>query len=150
MDVQVILLENDSNLGKRGDVIKVSAGHAKNFLIPYHKAKLATQSGLQDLEARKNRQSTKEAEHKARAQALSEKIQGLAVTVAKNAGEGEKLFGAVTSQDILEALSSKGITLEKKAIHLQENIRKIGTYEISIKLHAGVHTLLKLEVTKQK
>ena len=150
MDVEIILLEDDPKLGKRGQVIKVSQGHASNFLIPNGRAGLATPALLKSFETEKARRLKSETQRKALAEALAAAIQGMTLTLEMPAGEGGKLYGAVTAQDILSGLASRGITLEKKDLHLTEPIHKLGTYEVPVKPHAEAGAVLKLSVVKKE
>ena len=114
MDIQVVLTENDPKLGKRGQVIKVSSGYAQNFLFPHKKAQPATPANLRSFEQEKARASKEEAEHLAQAKEQAARITSVQLKLEVSVGEGEKLFGSVTSQDILEALSKQGIILDRK------------------------------------
>ncbi len=150
MNIEVVLIQDDPKLGKRGDIVKVSSGFAQNFLFPHSKAKPATPSNLKSFQDEKNRMKNREEEKLAAARAAAEKLTASAVTLEVQAGESDKLYGAVTLQDILEALSAKGILLEKKDIHLAEPIRKLGTYEVTVRPHPSVSVALKLIVVKKK
>ena len=149
MDVQVVLTSDDPKLGKRGQVIKVSPGYAQNFLFPNHKAMPATPANLREFEREKARHSKEEAEHLTQAKEQAQRIASLTLRLPVSTGEGDKLFGSVTSQDVAEALSGKGISLERKKIHLEEPLKKLGRYEVSIKLHSEVNAVLKLELVKK-
>ena len=148
-DIQVILIENDQKLGRSGDVIKVSPGFAMNFLFPHKKAKLATPAELKNLEIQKQRTEKAEGERLRRAEALSKEISRTMFTIEAPAGEGKKLFGAVTAQDIVELLARRGVHLNKKELHLEEPIKALGAYEIPVKLHANVNVTLRLSVMKK-
>ena len=150
MSIEVVLTESDSKLGQRGQVIKVSAGYAHNFLIPHKKAKLATVSNLKSFEEEKNRHAKEQAQTKAHAEALAARISALSLTLEVLVGETEKLFGAVTAQDIQQGLVNQGIAVEKKDIHLEEPIKKLGAYTVPIKLYPEVQAKLKLWVAKKK
>ena len=150
MDIQVVLTQDDPKLGKRGQVIKVSSGYAQNYLIPHQKAKLATPSALKSFQEEQARHARQEAENLAQARELAKKISGTSLNIEMLVGEGEKLYGAVTNQDIHEALFKQGVTVDRKDIHLEEPIKKLGAYEVSIKLHPEVSTKLKLWVLKKK
>lgn len=150
MDVEVILTEDDPKLGRRGEVVKVSPGYALNFLVPHHKARLATASVLKAFEIEKAARNKKEAQTAAGAQALAAKIQNTPVSVAVLTGEGGKLFGAVTSQDIALAANERGVALEKRQLILGEPIKKLGEYEIKVKLHSNIQATLKVAVTEKK
>ncbi|MBI3316226.1 MAG: 50S ribosomal protein L9 [Candidatus Omnitrophica bacterium] len=148
-DIEVILTDNDPKLGSRGGLVKVTSGYAYNYLIPSGKAKLATPSNLKSFELEKLKRSQKESDLRAKADALAAKIKETGLTVQASAGESDKLFGSVTSQDIQEALLKQGIALDKKDIHLQEPVRRLGDYEIPVKLHPEVQVKLKLAVVKK-
>ena len=150
MDIEVVLTETDPKLGQRGQVVKVSSGFAHNFLIPHKKAKLATPANLKNFEQEKVRHAKELAQAKASAEELAKKISSISLTVEVLVGEAEKLFGAVTAQDIQQGLLSQGIRLEKKEIQLEEPIKKLGAYTVPIKLHADNHANLKLWVVKRK
>ena len=150
MDIEVVLTEADSKLGSRGQVIKVSAGYAHNFLIPHKKAKLATPPNLKSFEAEKIRRAKEQVQAKAHAEELATKISALSLTLEVLAGEADKLFGAVTAQDIQQGLLGQGITVEKKDIHLEEPIKKLGATTVLVKLHPEVQAKLKLWVVKKK
>ena len=148
-DIQVILTENDPKLGKQGDVVKVAPGFAINFLFPQKKAKLATPAELKNLEAQKQKARKMEGERLKRAEALSKEISRTMFTIEAPSGEGKKLFGAVTAQDIVESLARRGVHLNKKELHLEEPIKALGAYEIPVKLHANVSVILKLSVMRK-
>ena len=150
MNVEVILTQDDAKLGRRGQVVKVSSGFAQNFLIPQGKAKPATAALLKNFEDEKKRAEKEKAESLAAAQKLAQDISGKSLTVEVRVGEGEKLYGAVTSQHIQEGLVKQGITLDKKDVHLPEPIKKLGAYQIDIKLHPEVTAKLKLWVVQAK
>ena len=149
MDVQVVLTENDPKLGKRGQVVKVSAGYAQNYLFPHNKAQLATPAALKQFEAEKARHSKEEAEKLSQARAAAERFKSTPVKLELAAGEGDKLFGAVTAQHIVDALASQGLTLERKMVHLQEPIKKLGVHEVECRIHPEVNFRLKVEVSKK-
>ena len=150
MNIEVVLTENDPKLGKRGQVIKVSSGYAQNFLFPHKKAKPATAANLKSFEEQKARQTKEEAAVLEKAREQAAKITAASITIEVLTGEGEKLYGAVTAQDIAEALARQGIVLEKKDIHLEEPIKKLGAYQIPVKLHRDAPATLKLWVVGKK
>ena len=155
MNVQVILNETDPKLGKRGEVEKVASGYAYNYLIPHGKAKLATETNLKVVQAEQARRSKGEAERLAKARELSDQIQAGPLTIEAQAGplgaghDSEKLYGAVTSQDIAQALAGRGIPVEKKEIHLAEPIKKLGEFNIPVRLHHEVTAMLQLKVVRK-
>ncbi len=149
MDIQVILTENDPKLGKRGQVIKVSSGYAHNFLFPNGKAMPATNANLKNLEAEKARTAKHDTEVLDQARALAAKIGAVKLRLDVMAGDQDKLFGAVTAQDISDALSAKAIALDRKKIHLEEPLKKLGVHQIEIRLHPQVIAQLSVELVKK-
>jgi large subunit ribosomal protein L9 len=150
MNIEVVLTQDDEKLGKRGEVVKVSPGYAQNFLFPGGKAKLATPANLKSFEREKEKFLKDKLDAKEKALELSQKLSKITLTMEVAVGEGDKLYGAVTSQELRQALLGKAICLEKRHIHLEEPIRKLGNYEVSVKLHPEVSALLKVLVTKKK
>jgi len=149
MDIQVVLTENDPKLGKRGEVVKVSSGYAQNYLFPHHKAQPATPAALKAFEQEKARHSKDEADRLARAKALAEKLRATPLEIPVAAGEGDKLFGAVTAQHIADALAERGVACERKMIHLEEPIKKLGRHEIECRLHPEVTVKLQVQTVKK-
>ncbi len=149
MDIQVVLTENDPKLGKRGQVVKVSSGYAQNYLFPHRKAQLATAQNLKTFEQEKAKQSKDDAERLARAKTFAEKLRTTPLEIPVAAGEGEKLFGAVTAQHIAEALTEKGIPCDRKMVHLEEPIKKLGDHEIEFRLHPEVTAKLQVRIVKK-
>lgn len=150
MKLEVVLTQDDLKLGKRGEVVKVSPGYAHNFLLPNLKAKLATPSNLKSFKEENERQSKEALNRRATAEALAKKIDTASVTIEVLVGDGEKLYGAITSQDIQQALSHQGVLVDKKDIHLESPIKQLGTYEVAVKLYPEVAAKLKLWVIKKK
>lgn len=150
MNIEVVLIQDDPKLGHRGQLVKVSSGFAQNFLIPQGRAKLATPALLKGFEAEQKKRRKEEADALAAARKMAENISQRSLTVEVKVGEGEKLYGAVTSQHVQEGLAKQGVTVDKKDVHLAEPIRKLGAYQVEIKLHPEVTTKLKLWVVQAK
>ncbi len=150
MSVEVILTEDDVKLGKRGAVVKVSHGYAYNFLIPHHKARQADANAVKSFEAETSRLAKKQAQYLDLAKESAKKIAQTSLTMEVSTGEGDKLYGAVTSLEIREELAKTGIALDKKNIQIPEPIRKLGAYQVVVKLHPEVSEKLKLWVVKKK
>ncbi len=150
MDIEVVLTQDDAKLGRRGQVVKVSRGFATNFLFPHQKAKLATSSNLKSFQAENDRHLKQASERRAEAEALAKKIEAASVTVEVLVGEGEKLYGAVTSQELQQSLLNQGIAIDKKDIHLESPIKQLGAYQVTVKLHPEVTARLKLLIVKKK
>lgn len=144
--MQIILLEKVANLGQLGDVVKVKDGYARNFLIPQGKAKRATAANLEAFEARRAELEAKQAEILADAQARAEKLNGVVVTIAQKAGVDGRLFGAVTSADIAEAIAASGVEVKKSDVRLPNGpFKAIGEYNVEIALHHDV--IVEISVT---
>ena len=150
MSIEVVLLQDDPKLGKRGEVVKVSSGFAQNFLYPHNKAKIATPANLKSFEAEKARHAKEEDERLSRAREWAQKLKELTLTLEVSSGDGDKLYGAINSQDIVEALARQNISLERKEVHLEEPIKKLGDYQVQVKLHPKISISLKISLVKKK
>ncbi|WP_350343647.1 50S ribosomal protein L9 [Proteinivorax tanatarense] len=147
--MKVILLKDEKKLGKKGEIKEVSEGYARNFLIPRGLAKEANQSNLKELkETQKVKEKKAEKELK-KAQQTAKKIENLKIEVAVKAGEGGRLFGSVTTKDIGNELSKKGIKIDKRKVELNEPIKSLGTYNVDIKLHPKVSSTLQVKIKEQ-
>jgi len=147
--MKVILLENVDRLGKLGDVVTVKEGYARNFLIPNNKAKDATPGNMKCLDALKKKQAAIEAKKIEEAKAVADKISGLSITISAQAGEEEKLFGSVTSDMIASSLEAEGVKVDKKDIELPEPIKKLGTYQVTVKVLPEIKGNLRVWVVKE-
>lgn len=137
--MQVILLEKVIKLGGLGDVVKVKEGYARNYLIPHGKAKRATPDNLAAFEARRGELEAAQNEALTKAQDAGAKIDGLTVQVSRKAGVDGRLFGSVTTYDIVEALQAQGFTIERAAIRLPQGpLKQVGDSSIAIALHSDV------------
>ncbi|MGB9803209.1 50S ribosomal protein L9 [Desulfofundulus sp.] len=149
--MKVILLEDVKNLGSRGSVVNVSDGYARNFLIPRGLAVEATPGKMKELAQQKAVEARKRQEAEARARDLAARLDGLTVQIKARVGEGGRLFGAVSSKDIAEALEQQyRVTIDKKKILLKEPIRQLGEQTLVIKLHPSVQAQVKVAVLPQE
>jgi len=147
--MQIILLENVSSLGKAGDMVKVSDGYGRNYLIPQKKAILATEKNLKVVEHQKRQIQQNLEKTKKDSEKLVQRIENLSCTFARSVGESGKLFGSVTSMDIESYLKENGIEVDRKKISLDEPIKNLGMYTVPIKLHPEVTTHLKVWVVQE-
>jgi large subunit ribosomal protein L9 len=147
--MKVILLENIPSLGKAGDLVKVSDGYGRNYLIPQKKAVLATEKSLKVIEHQKRLIQQRMEKAKKDAEKLGQQIENLSCTFAKTVGESGKLFGSVTSMDIENYLKENGIKVDRKKIALEEPIKNLGVSNVPIKLHPEVTTHLKVWVVQE-
>ena len=147
--MQVILLENVPSLGNAGDLVKVSDGYGRNYLIPQKKALLATEKSLKVVEHQKRQVQQRLEKGKKDAEKLGQEIEKLSCTFSKTVGESGKLFGSVTSMDIENYLKENGIDIDRKKIILEEPIKNLGMFTVSIKLSAEVTAQLKVWVVQE-
>lgn len=142
--MEVILIKDIENLGYANDIVNVKPGYANNYLIPQGYAKAATAAAKKVLAENLKQRAHKDAKILADAQALAEKIANLPLTISVKAEEG-KIFGAVTSTDLAEALAAKGVEVDRKAISV-EPVKTVGEYEAVAKLHREVKAVIKFSV----
>ncbi len=148
--MQVILREDIDKLGKIGDLVKVADGYARNYLVPEKKAIEATPKNVHAMEHAKKMVADRIRKLKKEATAEAGRLQGLAVTIKAKAGEEGKLFGSVTTMDIAEALKAQGVALDKRKIVLEEPIKRIGDFTVSVKLHTDVFAEVKVSVVAEE
>lgn len=134
----VLLREDIENLGGRGEVVKVKAGYARNYLLPQGFATLATKGNVKQIEQERAALLKKAAADKATAELQADQMKDLSLTFERKAGEGGTLFGSVTSMDIAEALQAKGYEIDRRKINLKDAIKETGDYTVSVKLHREV------------
>ena len=146
--MQVILLEDVKGIGKKGSVAKVSDGHARNYLIPKKLAVQATDANLKALEKKNAAEAAEREREKEAALELKKKIESAGPVVIKGkAGDGGRLFGAITTKDIAEAFEeSYGIEMDKKKVVLKENIKQAGDYKAELKLFPEISAVLKVRL----
>lgn len=146
--MKVILVEDVPTLGKMGELVKVAGGYGRNYLIPYGKAIKATTQNMKILDHQTKQLKDQIDKIKRDAEKLAKRIDAVSCTIAKPAGEEEKIFGSVTSMDIVESLKVEGIEVDRRKIILDEPIKTLGIYTIPIKLHSAVTAHVKVWVVK--
>jgi large subunit ribosomal protein L9 len=144
--MQVILREDIDKLGKIGDLVKVADGYARNFLVPGKKAIEATPKNLNAMNHAKKMVSDRLRKLKKEAAADADRIKSLSVTIKAKVGEEGKLFGSVTSMDIVEAMKAQGVVIDKRKLVLDEPIKRLGDFTITVKLHSDVTADFKVSV----
>ena len=147
--MEVILREHVDNLGRRGDVVKVADGYARNYLLPRKLALTVTEGTRKQIERERKVAETREAEEQQTAEAFATRLAQVEIVIARRVGETEALYGSVTTADIAEALAAKGLEIEKRKIHLDEPLKSIGEFTVPVKLHRDVTANLKVAVVKQ-
>ena len=147
--MEVILREHVDNLGRRGEIVKVSDGYARNFLLPRKLALLATAGNKKHIERERVKFEARESEEKKVAEAVAAKLADLEVVIARRVGETEALYGSVTSSDIADALLAKGFDIERRKLQLADPIKRIGEVDVPVKLHRDVTTNIKVKVVPE-
>ena len=148
--MQIILREDIDKLGNRGDVVKVKDGYARNFLLPRRLAVNANESNKKIVEQERQAHLRKEATLKGQAEELGKLMANLTIVIKQKAGENDHLFGSVTAQDIANALEAQKYTVDRKKIVLDEPIKQLGDYKITVKLHKEVSVEIPVSVTKDE
>lgn len=146
MNVQVILNEDVSDLGRTGDVVKVRAGYARNYLLPRGLAIEANPRNLRVFEHQKRIAAARREAQKAESVKLKEKLNALRLTISARAGEEGKLFGSVTNIDVEKALREKGFAVDRRKVLLEEPIKQLGEFTVPVKLMPEVEASLKITV----
>ena len=146
--MRVILLTDVERLGKSGQEVDVAAGYARNYLLPQRLAAAATPGNLRALLGLQGQVKKREGRLRDQAEELGRKIAAVRCTVARRAGEQDKLYGSVTNQDVAEALAAQGIVVDRKRIALEEPIKVLGDYAVSVRLHPEVTAQAQVSVVR--
>jgi len=147
--MEVILREHVDNVGRRGEIVKVADGYARNYLLPRKLALPVTPGNLKHIERERGRFDAEEAEERQAAEAVASRLAGLEITITRKVGETDALYGSVTAADIVESLAAQKFELDKRKIQLHEPIRRLGEYDVPIKLHRDVVTPIKVKVVAE-
>jgi large subunit ribosomal protein L9 len=147
--MEVILREHVEHLGNRGEIVKVADGYARNYLLPRKLALLVTEGNKKHVERERTKFEAKESEERGVAESVAQRIANVEIVIARKVGETEALFGSVTSADIAEALGAKGFELDRRKLQLHDAIKKLGEYDVAVKLHREVTTHIKVKVVAE-
>ena len=147
--MDVILREHVDNLGRRGEIVKVADGYARNFLLPRKLALPATEGNKQHVARERRIMEAREAEEKSRAEAIAARLGSVAIEIARRVGETEQLYGSVTATDITDFLKTKGFEVDRRKLILPEPLKSLGEHEVPLKLHREVTVTLKVAVVKE-
>ena len=147
--MEVILRDHVENVGKRGEVVKVANGYARNYLLPRKLALLATPGNMKQIERERVKLDAKESEEKGAAEAIAARMAAVEVVITRRVGETEVLYGSVTTADIAEALGEQGFETDKRKIGLREPIKKLGEYTVPIRLHREVIVSMPVKVVAE-
>ena len=137
------------NLGRRGDIVKVAAGYARNYLLPRKLALLATEGNKKQVERERAKFEAREAEERKVVQAVADRLANVEVTIARRVGETDALYGSVTTSDIAEALAAKGFDIDRRKLQLADPIKRIGDVQVPVKLHRDVTATIVVKVVAE-
>ena len=146
MSMEVILKEHVEHLGRRGEVVKVASGYARNYLFPRKLALAVTDENKRQIEREKARAEAKDAEELKDAQALAAKVEKADIAIARRVGEGQTLYGSVTTADIADALAARDIVVDRRKIQLTEPLKALGEHAVPVKIHRDVTVNLVVKV----
>jgi large subunit ribosomal protein L9 len=144
--MEVILREHVDNLGRRGDVVKVTPGYARNYLLPRKLALAVTENNKRQIEREKKLAEARDLEDRAAADAVAARLATLDIEIARRVGENDTLYGSVTSQDVAQALKDKGFDIDKRKISLPEPLKALGETTVPVKIHRDVTAQIKVRV----
>ena len=147
--MEVILREHVDNLGKRGEIVKVADGYARNYLLPRKLALLVTDGNRKVIEREREKFEAKETEERKVADAMAARVGSLELEIARKVGEHDVLFGSVTASDIAAALGAKGFEVDRRKLQLNEPIKKLGQFDVPLKLHRDVVATVKVKVVAE-
>ena len=148
--MEVILREHVENLGRRGDVVKVADGYARNFLLPRKMALPVTEANRRWIERERRIVDAREASEKQAAEAVVSRLADVTLSFARRVGDSETLYGSVTAADIAEALAEKQVEVDKRKILLPEPLKQLGEFTVPVKLHREVTAEVKVRIVKQE
>lgn len=146
--MRVILKQEVHNLGDAGEIVKVAPGYGRNFLIPRGYAIPASEGSIRQLEHQQRVAEAIRRKQLAGSKDLATKLEQTAITIRREAGEDDKLFGSVTNRDIVDALAAEGIEVDRRAIQLDEHIRSIGLFTVPVRLHRQVTANVRVYVIR--
>ena len=147
--MKVIFLQDVKGQGKKGEVKDLSEGYVRNFLLPKNLVKIASDGNVKTLDMQKAAEEKRKQKEKEDSIKLGEKLEQMTIQVKAKAGEGGRLFGAITSKQIADALAKQGYKLDKRKIELDEPIRSLGTTGVPVKLHTDVKVTVKIQVVEE-
>jgi large subunit ribosomal protein L9 len=147
--IEVILREDVQSLGRAGALVRVKPGYARNFLLPRGLAYEATEGNKKRIAAETKARESRAAEERLKAQGTADPLAGVAVTIAAKAGEGDRLFGSVTAQDIADALERAGHPVDKRKIELTHPIKQLGEHSVPVRLHSEVQAAVRVTVVPE-
>jgi large subunit ribosomal protein L9 len=146
MAIEVILKEHVEHLGRRGEVVKVADGYARNFLLPRQLALAVTAENKRQISREKTKAEARDVEELTQAQALLARLEAIDIAIGRRVGEHDTLYGSVTTSDIAEALAAKGLTVDRRRIQLADPLKTLGDHVVPVRLHRDVVAQVKVKV----
>ena len=147
--MEVILRDHVDNLGRRGEIVKVADGYARNYLLPRKLALIATEGNKKQIERERAKFEAKEADERKVVEAQAARLANVEVVIARRVGDTEALYGSVTTSDIADALAAKGFDIDRRKLVLADPIKKIGETDVPVKLHRDVTATVKVKVVPE-
>lgn len=147
--MEVILREHVDNLGRRGDIVRVTPGYARNYLLPRKLALAVTDNNKRQIEREKKLAEARDLEEKSAAESIAARIAAVEVEIARRVGENDALYGSVTSQDIAQALKDKGFDIDKRKIALADPLKALGETTVPVKIHRDVTAQVRVKVVAE-
>jgi large subunit ribosomal protein L9 len=146
--MEIILREHVEHLGRRGDIVSVADGYARNYLLPRKLALPATEGNKKRVERERKLAEAREADERRAAEAMAERLGAVEIVVARRVGENDTLYGSVTSADVAASLAEKQVEIDRRKIQLPEPLKALGEYDVPVKLHRDVTGQVKVKVVK--
>lgn len=145
---EVILLQRVAKLGQMGDIVKVKPGYARNYLLPQGKAMRATSTNRERFERERSQLEAQNIKYREEAERLLERLEGITVTVIRQAGESGNLYGSVSARDISEGVSKEGLTITRQQVEIHHPIKMLGLYQVKVQLHPEIHLDVRVNVAR--
>jgi large subunit ribosomal protein L9 len=146
MSIEVILKEHVEHLGRRGEIVKVADGYARNFLFPRQLALAVTAENKKQIERERAKAEARDAEELTMARALADRLEAVELSIGRRVGENDTLYGSVTSADITEALAARSLTVDRRKVQLADPLKTLGDHNVPVKLHRDVTAQVKVKV----
>ena len=148
--MEIILKQHVEHLGRRGDVVKVAEGYARNYLLPRKLALVVNEGTKRQVEREKKLAESRESEERAEAQAFADRLAQADIQIARRVGENDAMYGSVTSADVAHALQAKGFDIDKRKITLPDPLKALGEFPVPVKVHRDVTTEVTVKIVAEK
>lgn len=147
--MEVILREDVKSLGRAGQLVRVKPGYARNFLLPKGLAYEATEGNKKRIAAESKARDARASQDRTAAEALAAELGAVTLTLTAKAGEGDRLFGSITAQDVAEALARAGHAIDRRKLELEHPIKQVGDHDVTVRLHPDVHATIRVTVVPE-